>query len=310
MDEWLQPDSLHPVTSDLAPLLGAFVAVAEEGHVTRAADVLGVPQSSLSRRLRAVQKTLGLTLFTPAGRRIVLTPQGRELLERIREPVRALDDAVVAVLGNADPDGGLVRFGFPLTMGPISVPALLAEFHEEAPRIRLHLVQAHGDGLADLVRKGRLDLAVMIPAPDDLPSTPIGRQRIGLVVSRGHRLATRTRVDPSELVNEPFVANPPSYHLRQLTDSWCAEAGFEPDVAFEITEFDTLRSLVARGMGVALLPDAEVPHPDIVTVPLVDAPDRSVALVSGNGPLSPAAARLHRHLALRACEWLTSPETP
>lgn len=295
MDE-LSSGGLRPETVALAPLLAAFAVVAEEGHVTRSAEVLGVPQSSLSRRLRAVEKTLGLSLFTPVGRRIALTPQGRELLERAHAPLQALNDAVGTVLANADPDAGLVRFGFPLTLGPVSIPTMLAQFHAIAPRVRLHLVQAHGDGLADLVRAGRLDLAVMIPAPEGLPATVIGRQRVGLAVSRDHHLATRSRVKASELAKESFVANPPSYHLRQLTDSWCADAGFTPDVTFEITEFDTLRSLVAHGMGIALLPDAEVPHPGIVSVPLVDAPDRSIALASGRGASSPAATRLRRHI--------------
>lgn len=286
-------------TASLAPLMAAFVAAAEEGHVTRAAELLGVPQSSLSRRLRAVEKTFGFPLFQPVGRRIALTAQGRDLFEQVRGPMRDLDDAIAAVRDNADPEGGLVRFGFPLTLGPVSVPALLADFHTQAPRVRLQLVQAHGEALAEQIQNGRLDLAITIPAPEDLPSTVIGRQHIRLVVSRRHRLASRGSVDAAELADESFVANPRSYHLRQITDSWCAKAGFVPRVAFEITEFDTLRSLAAHGMGVALLPDAETSQPDLVSIPLVDAPDRSIGLVSGNHRPTAAVAMLFDHIAAR-----------
>ncbi|RDI64852.1 LysR family transcriptional regulator [Nocardia pseudobrasiliensis] len=279
-----------------APLLAAFEAAAGEQHITRAADLLGVPQSSLSRRLKALEQTLGVPLFQPVGRRVALTPAGRELHERMREPLRALGDAVDVVRGHADPEGGLVRFGFPLSLGPVSMPGLLAGFHAAAPRIRLQLVQAHGEALLEQIRDGRLDLAVVIPAPAELPALVLGHQDIHLYVARDHRLAARKRVDLAELADEPFVANPPSYHLRQQLDSWCATAGFEPRVVFEITEFDTLRALVGHGLGIALLPAPELAHPELVAVALTGRRRRSIGLVGGTRP-TPAVARLRDYIA-------------
>ncbi|MFR9749698.1 LysR family transcriptional regulator [Nocardia sp. 004] len=284
----------------LVPLLAAFEVAANEGHITRASQLLGVPQSSLSRRLKAVEKNVGVQLFQSAGRGIALTPAGRELFERTRGLVRALDDAVSVVRSNADPDSGLVRFGFPLSLGPVSVPALLADFHADAPRIRLHLVQAHGEALTDLIRTGQLDLAVMIPSPTDLPAIMLGHQRIHLYVARQHRLAGRETVDIAELSEEVFIANPPTYHVRSLLDSCCAEAGFTPHVAFEITEFETLRSLVAHGLGIALLPEPETPHPDLCRVPLTVPRDRTIGLVSGNHRPTRAVARLRDYIAHHA----------
>ncbi|MGS2804702.1 LysR family transcriptional regulator [Nocardia sp. MW-W600-9] len=280
----------------LAPLLAAFDAAAGEGHITRAAERLGVPQSSVSRRIKTLEQTLGVALFQPVGRGVTLTPQGRELHERTRGLVRSLDDAVRRVRADADPDNGLVRFGFPLTLGPVSIPSLLAQFHTRAPRIRLHLVQAHGEALAEQVRAGGLDLAVMIPPPADLPTVPLGRQRIDLHVARTHPLAGRARVDLAELADAAFIANPPSYQLRNLLDSWCAAAGFTPRVLFEITEFETLRELVALGLGVALLPAAEIPHPDLVVVPIDGERDREIGLVSGDHGPTLAVARLRDFL--------------
>ena len=213
--------------------------------------------------------------------------------------MRALDDAVRQVRADADPDSGLVRFGFPLTLGPVSIPSLLAQFHTRAPRIRLHLVQAHGEALAEQVRDGRLDLAVMIPPPPDLPTVDLGRQRIDLHVSRAHPLAGRRRIDLAELAQESFIANPPSYQLRTLLDSWCAAAGFTPRVVFEITEFETLRALVALGQGVALLPAAEVADPDLAVIPLDGERDREVGLVSGHHDSTLAVARLRKFLIAR-----------
>ncbi|MEV6658044.1 LysR family transcriptional regulator [Nocardia fluminea] len=292
-------DSMGTGAQALAPLLAAFDAAAEEGHFTRAAQRLGVPQSSLSRRVKTMEHLLGVALFQPVGRGIALTPQGRDLYARTRGLVRALDDAVRQVRADADPDSGVVRFGFPLTLGPVSIPSLLAQFHTRAPRIRLHLVQAHGEALAEQVRDGRLDLAVMIPPPPDLPAVDLGRQRIDLHVSRAHPLAGRRRVDLAELAQESFIANPPSYQLRTLLDSWCATAGFTPRVVFEITEFETLRALVALGQGVALLPAAEVADPDLSVIPLDGERDREVGLVSGDHDSTLAVARLREFLIAR-----------
>ncbi|MGW6694715.1 LysR family transcriptional regulator [Rhodococcus sp. NPDC054953] len=288
----------------VVPQLAAFDAAAREGHFTRAADLLGVPQSSLSRRIRSLEDTLGVPLFQHLGRGVTLTTAGRELHERTRDLVAALDDAVSAVRGNADPDGGLVRFGFPLTLGPVSIPSLLADFHRVAPRIRLHLVQAHGEALAGMVRDGHLDLAVMIPPPDDLPVTVLGRQRLLLHVAGAHRLAGRRRVDLAELTGERFIANPPTYHLRQVLDSRCAEAGFTPQVAFEISEFETIRALVGHGLGVAVLPAAETPHPGLVTIPLTGMGDRTIGLATGSSQPTTAATRLHEHITERADRFL------
>lgn len=305
------PNMDQSVSSELAemvPLLAAFDAAAVEGHITHAAAVLSVPQSSLSRRLKMLEQILGVALFQPAGRGVALTAAGRDLHERTHGAIRELDDAVHVVRSNADPESGSVRFGFPLTLGPVSVPSLLAEFHETAPQIRFGLVQAHGEALCAMVREGRLDLAVVIPPPDDLPVVHLGTQRILLYVAASHPLAERTQIDLAELAAERFIANPPVYHLRRLLDTWCKGAGFVPRVAFEIGEFETARALVAQGLGVALLPASErsaasgidMSRDDPVGIPLTGHRDRDIGLIRGNHRPTPAVARLHDHLVRRA----------
>lgn len=296
MDEFRPPPG-----EAVAPLLAAFEAAATELHVTRAAELLRTPQSTVSRRIQSLEQLLGVSLFTPDGRGVRLTPTGHDLLLRIRGPLRAIDDAVRHITTDADPEIGLVRFGFPLTLGPVSIPSLLADFHHVAPGIRLRLVQAHAEALTQLLSDGGLDVAIIIPAPLGVRSTSLGSQPIQLYVPRTHRLATRRQVDLAELVDETFIANPPTYNLRQLLESWCAEAGFAPNVALEITEFETLRALVARGLGIALLPAAETEHADLVGIRITGRRHiRSIGLVTAGSIATPAVEKLLRFLEQNA----------
>lgn len=285
----------------LAPELTAFRAAAQLGHITRAAQELGIPQSTMSRRIRTLERALGQTLMQRHGRGITLTPAGRSLLPGVSRALDDLDGEFGRLRGEADPEAGLVRFGFPLTVGPRSTPALLAGFYAQAPRVRLVLHQGHGGALLDEVRDGGLDLAIVTPPPADLDVVHLGFQHLQLNVGAGHRLAHRRQVRIAELAHESFIAGPTTYSVRRLADQWCLEAGFRPKVIFEGSEIETLRALVAQGLGVALLPPAELTHEGLVEIPLTGGVyRREIALVCADpAALSPAALRLREYLADR-----------
>ncbi|MCV7430374.1 LysR substrate-binding domain-containing protein [Mycolicibacterium bacteremicum] len=277
----------------LAPQLRALdELVACDGHMTRAAERLGIPQSSMSRRIHTLQKTLGVVLIVADGRAVRLTPAAVRLAGRIRDPLRALESGVESVAADADAEHGTVRFGFPLTMGAGRLPGLIAEFHRRAPGIRLHLKQAHGSQLAADLRSAELDVAVLIPPPDGLRHSVIGTQLIHAVLPAGHRLAARRRIRLTELREEIFIANPASYNLRRLTEDWCEAVGFAPAVALEITEFATIRELIARGLGVALLPHDGRTAPGTVEIALSPTTyQREIALAWSDTAVTPASQR-------------------
>ena len=285
MDQW---------SRRLAPQVAALVALAEnECHMTRAASALGIPQSSMSRRIHALEQELGLPLLIHDGRVVRLTPAAQHFARQAREPLRDLERLVGAITGAADPDGGTVRFGFPLTMGSGLVPDLLVEFRRRYPGIRVALKQAHGAQLTADLLAGNLDLALTIPAPERLQHTVVGTQQIHVLLPEDHRYADEDTIRLEDLREETFIANPASYNLRQLTESWCRRAGFKPDVALEVTEFATIRELISRGLGIALLPHDERTPPGIVERRLAgDGHHRDIALVWGAAVEAPATRRL------------------
>lgn len=285
MDQW---------TSQLAPQLRALVELAaHDGHMTQAALALDIPQSSMSRRIHALQAALGVPLLIHDGRAVRLTPEACRLAARTREPLAELEHTLTELTGGADSEHGTVRFGFPLTMGSGHIPDLLAAFRHRYPGIRVLLKQAHGTQLGAELLTGHLDLAVVIPAPERLHHNLIGVQHIHLAVPEDHRLAGAARVGLDELSGETFVANPPSYNLRQLTEMWCRAAGYTPNIAIEVTEFSTIRELISRGLGVALLPHDDRTPPGIREIPLIGGRyQRSIALAWGTATRAAATTSL------------------
>lgn len=289
---------MHQWSERLAPHLAALVALAEyDGHMTRAAEALGVPQSSMSRRVHALEQALRVPLLIHDGRIVRLTPAAQDLARAALDPLRQLDLAVGVITGEADPDHGTVSLGSPLTMGSVLIADLLAAFRRRHPGIRVALKQAHGAELSTDLLAGRLDLAIAIPPPQRLRHQIIGTQQIYAVLPVEHRFADRTSVQIHDLKDEVFIANPASYNLRQLTEAWCQEAGFVPTITLEVTEFTTVRALISRGLGIGLLPRDEQLPEGAVERPLAgNRYQRDIALAWGATVETPVTRQLSTFL--------------
>lgn len=285
----------------LCPRLEHFVAVAHEQHVTRAANRLGIPQPTLSRAIARLEADLGVSLFQREGRALRLTPQGRELLVYAERALRELATGWDRLAENAGIEHGKVTFAFLHTLGSDAVPALLREFRTEHPGIRFQLVQGGTAMMLAGLRAGDIDLCLVSPLPDEpgVVARPLEEEPLVLVVPVEHRLARRRRVRLAEIAAEEFVGLEPGYGLRRITDELCRRAGFVPRVAFEGEEVDTVRGLVAAGLGVALLPADPRGRPEVAEVP-VAAPraSRTIALAWPRGRTETPAAAVFREFVL------------
>jgi DNA-binding transcriptional LysR family regulator len=288
-------DKAGPVAAVLTPRLAQFAAVARHEHITRAARELSLPQPTLSRAMARLEADLGVTLLARRGRAVALTPAGRAFARAVERALAEVARAAETVRTDADPSAGKVAFGFLHTMGPETVPELIREFRQDHPRVRFALVQSYGEDMIERMRAGELDLCLTSPVPEapDLVTRRLAEQRLYLVVPAGHRLAGRRRVRLAEAAEEPFVTLEPGYGLRKLTETLCAQAGFRPRIAFEGEEPETLRGLVAAGLGVGLLPPPTVPRPGVhdlaVTAPRAIR-EIGVAWMAGQPDTRPVAA--------------------
>ncbi|WP_414637587.1 LysR family transcriptional regulator [Amycolatopsis sp.] len=288
----------------LAPNLALLATLSETGNITRAAELLGVPQPTVSRRLGALAELVGAPVIEPVGRGIRLTRVGAILTESAGRALGTVESGARQAREEIEPATGHVVFGFLHLLGRRLVPNLLRGFRQRHPGVRFTLVQGSRQHILDQLAAGEIDLALVAPMPTDDPdleATALDEQELLLSVPKGHRLAERKRIRFEELADEQFVTLEHGYGLRQIADRLCAEAGFEPKIAFEGQESDTVRGLVAAGFGISLLPRVGPAPAGVVEIPLSPGVSRTICLIwHAHGHLTPTVRAFRDYVRAQA----------
>jgi LysR family transcriptional regulator, transcription activator of glutamate synthase operon len=234
-----------------------FLAVAEIGNVTRAAEELRISQPGLSRAVARLERELRAPLFDREGRTLRLSPYG-EVFRGHAERLVAEEDAARRALAHAaDPERGEVGLAFLHTQGAVLVPELIRRYRADHPHIAFRLIQGSFERVEEAVVRGHADLAITSPRPAGLAWHPLSTERLRLAVPDGHPIAGRAEVDLADLAAEPFILMRPGYGLRSITDELFRAAGIRPEIAFEGEEATTLRALAGAGLGVAVVPPGD-----------------------------------------------------
>ncbi|MDF2922842.1 MAG: LysR family transcriptional regulator [Paenibacillaceae bacterium] len=235
-----------------------FIKVAQKQHVTQASEELHVAQSAVSRQIHQLEEELGVSLFVQKGRNLQLTPVGKLFLDRVEVIFSELDRAVQEVHEFLDPELGEVRIGFPHSMGINLLPTVVAEFRKHHPNVKFRLRQGTYTSLIRNLTGGEIDLSFVSPFPEThelVTGELLLSEELYAVVPMQHPLAGRESIQLNELRHEPFVMFSDAYSLRSIVLEACKAAGFVPKIGFEGEETDTIRGLVAAGLGVGLLPE-------------------------------------------------------
>ncbi|MFI7501299.1 LysR family transcriptional regulator [Streptomyces sp. NPDC049687] len=273
------------------------VAVAETRNFTRAAERCFVVQSSLSHRIASLERELGVKLFARSSRRVELTPAGTAFVAGARECLAAADRAAADAAAATGVVRGRLAVGVIVTTAAVDVPELLQRYRAQHPDVRVALRSGRSDELAAAVRKGELDIA-FLGVPENEP--PFGVEAVVLdhdehvlVVPAGHRLADVSQVTLGEIVEETFVDFVSGTPARAQSDQAFAAAGLVRDVAYEAGVVELITRLIARGLGIALLPSAFIrpraaEDPELALIPVVDGPHRTEYLVWSRFNPSPA----------------------
>lgn len=250
-----------------------FESVSRHLHFTRAAEELNVAQPSVSQQIRKLEVELGTPLFHRMKRRVTLTEAGELFLRHTRAILQQLEEARVEVQELSGLRKGSLAVGAPPSVGTHLLPKTLAAFSRKHPGISLTFREGGSRTLVKLLEDGELDLAVVIQPIRHpvLETLPLLEEELLLAVPRNHKLAKngKSRVKLAQLANEPFVLlREGAYDIRDQTLGACRKVGFEPNVALDGGEMDSVLRFVAEGLGVAILPEMVMGDVDPLTGPL------------------------------------------
>ena len=242
-----------------------FVAVAEAGHITRAAERLGIQQPPLSQQIRALESELQVQLFRRKPRGVELTQAGRALLAEAQLILQQVEHAVGAARRTARGEAGRVGLGFTSSASfhPL-VPRLIRQYREAHPLVALSLEESGTGELVDGLRQERLDAAIVRspigPVPD-ITVHAVLEEAMVAALPAGHALARHgagKTLALEALAAETFILyrRPLGPGLYDAIIAACQHAGFSPTIGQEAPRMLATLSLVAAGLGVSLVPDS------------------------------------------------------
>ncbi|MFE9629626.1 LysR family transcriptional regulator [Streptomyces sp. NPDC006463] len=280
-----------------------FVTVAEEANFTRAAARLHLAQPGVSAQVRQLEKELGQPLLDRSGRSVTLTEVGLAVLPY----ARAALGAVEAVRQTVDEFTGLLRGH--VTIGFLSgaaahtfdLASFLAGFHRDHPRVEVTLTEDSSERMLAALHRGELDVAVIGLADEEPPpgislQVLIDEPLVAAVAPDDPVLAHRgrTSVPLAELRDRPLISLPRGTGSRGVLDRACAQAGFQPRIAFEASAPPFLAQLAARGLGVAVVPALQAYEASALGVRTLEITrprlrGRVALAWRTDGPASPAA---------------------
>jgi LysR family transcriptional regulator, transcription activator of glutamate synthase operon len=275
-----------------------LVALADEQHFTRAAARAHIAQPALSQQIRRLEQEVGLALVERTTRRVTVTEAGWALVARARRILAEVDAASAEMQAFTGVRTGHVMVGTMHTMGPVDVSLALAVFHQRHPGVELTVREESSEDMAEMLRDDVLDLA-FLSVTERMESHGLRLHQLVLeelvvILPREHPLAGQRAVRMAELAQEQFISFREGARLRELLEFAGRTAGFQPEVRLESNETERIRRLVARQMGVAILPrfDAEQPGADVAVATLIEPSlRRDITLASREGRrLAPAAS--------------------
>lgn len=241
-----------------------FIVVAEEGHVTRAADRLGIQQPPLSQLIKSLERELDVRLFQRKPRGVELTDAGRAFLDSARAVLSQLDHTFEVTRRTARGEQGRISIGYSsaTALHPL-VPRIIREFREAFPLISVTLTEDFPDELIERMRNDRLDvifLGTSVANPTGVAVDSLLTEAMVVALPSGHPLARTERDAPialNALSNETFILFGRSQSAMTVQSNAvvaaCQASGFNPSVGAVVPHVTSRLNLVASGLGIAIV---------------------------------------------------------
>ncbi|WP_168595322.1 LysR substrate-binding domain-containing protein [Rhizobium sp. SG570] len=235
-----------------------FVAVAEQGSITRAAQNLSISQSSVTQALKELEGDLGVELFDRHPRGLSITHNGHQFLRHATKILATVSDARTSFSGQQNAAGGTLNIGVTSLVAGYVLSDLLARYRRACPGVEVSAIEDNGGYLEHLLVGGELDVAVMVISNlrdrMALQAEILETSPYRLWLPMGHPLVSADIISVADITREPLIMLTID-EIEENTGKLLTALGARPHVAFRTRSVEAVRSLVATGAGVALLPD-------------------------------------------------------
>lgn len=237
----------------------AFLEIARQGNLSRAAEVLHVTQPALTARLQALESELGVALFVRRRRGMGLTDAGRAFVPYAERAMTALDDGASLLRELARGGAGELVIGTAPAVGTYVLPALLVRFAERHPRVRLVVRTGHSEEILAMALRREIDLGLVreLRHPD-IESRPLYEDELTLVAHPRHPLASGEPIALEDIAGARLILFDRTSSYYDLTNSVFRAAGVAPASVMELDNIDAAKQMVGQGLGIAFLPHTAV----------------------------------------------------
>lgn len=273
-----------------------FLAVAEQGNFTRAAEVLHVSQPTLSQQIKQLEETLQVELFDRSGRRVQLTDAGQAWMRYARLALQDLDAGKRAIQDVATLARGNLRLAMTPTFTSYLIGPLVDGFFRRYPGITLNIREMTQDKMEALLCDDQLDLGIAFEPVHsaDIAATRLFPERLQLMVGKDHHLANRHVVlRVAEVQQVPLVLLNGDFATRHYVDEYCQQHAIQPQVAMEANAINAIVEIVRHGRLATILPQAIARNnPLLLPVELsVPMPERHAVVLQRKEGYRSAASR-------------------
>lgn len=250
-----------------------FQMVCRLNNLTRAAERLHVAQPAISVAMQKLEEELGVQLFSRSQKQFTLTTEGQVFLARVEDILSRTQDAILEMHEYRELRKGTIKLGVPPMIGSYLFPHIFAGFKQVYPSLDLSVIEEGSLAIRGMLERDGLDLGIVITCHMSplLQSELITSGEILVCLSPFHPLAGVEKVDFAQLRQEPFILLKEDTYHRQVILQQCKRHNFEPNIILASSQIDTIRGLVARGVGISFLFDVVArKDPQIQCVPLVE----------------------------------------
>ncbi|AMN48370.1 hypothetical protein ACG33_14945 [Steroidobacter denitrificans] len=234
-----------------------FVALADTRHFGRAAERSFVSQPTLSAQIKKLENHLGVQLVERQPRRVTLTDTGARILPLARRILQESEEIVSLARNEHDPLSGKINVGLIPTIGPYLLPLVVRKLRKRLPQLQLMLYEYQTQPLLEKLRCGDIELGILaLPvAPDGLEIRGLYTESFHAALPSGSPLAKKTSIKLDDLIGENLLLLEDGHCLRDQALEVCNRIDIKESGDYRATSLETLRQMVAAGLGVTLLPE-------------------------------------------------------